>query len=96
MEMGRSILQSAAACYICGKTRDLHRHHIFYGVANRKRSEQYGCWVYLCPEHHNMSNRGVHFDIEKDIKLKKQCQLAWERRYGTRDEFVAVFGRSYL
>lgn len=43
-----------------------------------------------------MSDKGVHFDIVADRKLKRQAQRAWEQKYGTREEFIAVFGKSWL
>lgn len=91
-----SILSDARRCYLCGESRELHKHHIFFGNPKRKLSEKYGCWVYLCPRCHNMSNEGVHFNHEKDIRLKQECQSAWEQIYGNREDFRKVFGRSYL
>jgi hypothetical protein len=91
----KSIMNNEKVCVVCGDTV-VHRHHIFYGTGNRKQSERYGCWVYLCPLHHNMSLSGVHFDTELDMKLKKECQEKWEEIYGTREEFIKTFGRNYL
>jgi len=92
----KSLLDNDHKCWVCGDTRNLHKHHVFYGSANRKLAEKYGCWVYLCPIHHNMSNKGVHFDHDLDTLLKKTCQRAWERKYGDTDKFRKVFGKSYL
>lgn len=92
---GKSILDNERRCYKCGVRTNLHRHHI-YGGANRNRSEYFGCWVYLCAHHHNMSNEGVHFDRSFDIDLKEDCQERWEENYGSREEFRAVFGKSWL
>ncbi|MGN0787092.1 MAG: hypothetical protein ACI4OB_06840 [Christensenellales bacterium] len=89
-----SILQTEKKCYITGKAYGLHRHHIFSGP-NRKNSEKYGCWVYLIPELHNMSDRGVHFDKELDLRLKRECQAKFEEIYD-HDTFMAVFGKNYL
>ena len=90
-----SILSNEQCCYICERTDRLHRHHIYPGIANRRLSEKYGCWVYLCPEHHNMSPRSVHFDRDLDLWLRRVCQIQFERTH-TRDEFREIFGRSYL
>jgi hypothetical protein len=68
---------------------------VFYGTANRKQSEKYGCWVYLCAYHHNMSSEGVHFNKSLDILLKQECQRRFEKD-GTREEFRKIFGKSYL
>lgn len=94
--MTESIISNTYRCIICGREYGLHRHHIFEGTGRRAKSEKYGCWVYLCPAHHNMSDRGVHFDHELDLRLKTACQIAWESQYGDRTEFIQIFGRSYL
>lgn len=99
--MAKSILQEEQECYVCHTTNNLHKHHIF-GGANRVISEKQGCWVYLCAMHHNMSDRGVHFDKELDLHLKEECQRRWEKMYEpyfreeTRMQFVKLFGRSWI
>lgn len=99
--MSKSIISNEKECFICKENENLsdiqiHKHHIFYGTANRKISEKQGCWVYLCSYHHNMSNEGVHFNWCFDIMLKKYCQYVWEQEKGTRDEFRKLFGKSYI
>lgn len=91
----KSLLSQKKECYICGLPT-VHKHHIFYGSANRRISEEQGCWVYLCPAHHNMSNRSVHFDKSLDNWLKETCQLAWESEIGSREEFMRLFGKNYV
>ena len=93
--MTRSILQAEKSCLICGSP-DVHKHHIFHGTANRILAEKFGCWVWLCPNHHNMSDEGVHFNTPFDRVLKMWTQAEWERQNGGRDEFRRVFGKSYL
>lgn len=95
--MSKSIISNEKRCIVCQDTRDLHRHHIFFGTANRRLSEKHGCWVYLCPRHHNMSDQGVHFNKTLDLILKQQCQRVLENKLGwTREKMIEVFGRSYL
>ena len=91
-----SILSNERQCYICGRTGSLHRHHIFYGNANRRQSERYGCWIYLCAEHHNMSRHGIHNDRNLDERIKRECQSAFEEKIGNRAEFRRIFGKSYI
>ena len=91
----KSILSDAKECYFCKSTMNLHKHHIFFGTANRKKSEEFGCWVYLCAGHHNMTDYSVHFNKELDLKLKKECQKEFEK-YGSREDFRRIFGKSYL
>ena len=97
--MSKSIINNEKECFVCrtkANPSDIHKHHIFYGTANREISEKQGCWVYLCSYHHNMSNEGVHFNWCFDIMLKKYCQYVWEQEKGTRDEFRKLFGKSYI
>lgn len=94
--MAKSIISNERECFICKTTFNLHRHHVFFGTANRKKSEQYGCWVYLCGKHHNLSNAGVHFNKSLDMKLKQICQKKWEEINGAREDFIRTFGRNYL
>ena len=92
----KSILQSERECWVCGTTQNLHHHHVIYNTANRKLSEKYGLWVYLCGRHHNLSNEGVHFNRDLDLRLKQFAQKVFEAKIGTRDDFRAIFGKSYI
>ena len=91
----KSIISNERECLVCGSTYNLHKHHIFFGTANRKLSEQYGCWCYLCARHHNMSESGVHFSKPLDIKLKKFAQERFNEAYPELD-FRKIFGKNYL
>lgn len=92
--MSKSLLSDELECYVCKTTHNLHRHHIYF-AANRRNSEKWGCWVYLCAYHHNMSNSGVHFNRNLDIALKRQTQRKFEEQYG-HDKFMEVFGKNWL
>ncbi len=78
-------MQSEKYCFVCGTTYNLHKHHIYKGVANRRLSEKEGCWCYLCYKHHNGSDRGVHFNKILDGNLKMFCQEKWEDENPDRD-----------
>lgn len=93
--MAKSIMQTERECYITHSTLNLHKHHIFYGTALRKQSEKWGCWVYLTGEYHNLSDKGVHFDHDLDLRLKRECQQRFEALHG-HAMFMMVFGRNYL
>lgn len=95
--MAASIMQKTKRCYITHSTQSLHKHHIFEGTANRSKSEQYGCWVWLRSDLHNMSDYGVHGRKGNDLDrmLKQTCQRRFERIYG-HEMFVETFGKSYL
>lgn len=91
----KSIIQTEKQCFVCGKTFNLHDHHIIYGTSNRKQSEKYGLKVWLCYEHHTGS-LGVHFNKNLDLHLKKLAQEHFEAKYGARNDFRSIFGKSYL
>ena len=91
----KSIIQKSKECFVCRTVYGLHDHHIFYGTSNRKLSEEYGLKVWLCCADHNFSNSGVHFNKELDIKLKQLAQRKFEETH-TREEFMTIFGKSWL
>lgn len=96
--MSKSIMQDTkeVKCYLCGKTGGvMHIHHIFFGTANRKKSEHYGLKVMLCWECHE-GTHGVHHDRTVDLALKKEAQMVFETMIGSRDLFRREFGKSYL
>lgn len=91
-----SLFSDQRECWLCGNP-NVHVHHVYGGVGRRPISEREGCWLYLCPFHHNMSNAGIHFDHELDARVKRECQERWMERNGkTEEEFCTMFGRSYL
>jgi hypothetical protein len=69
-------------------------HHIFFGVANRRLSEKHGMKVRLCQEHHR-GNTGVHNNRVLDLLLKEIAQRKFEETH-SRQDFIQVFGKSYL
>ena len=87
-------LQAEKSCFFCGKTEGLVRHHVFFGSANRKKSEEYGCVVWLCGPHHSLSSNGVHLNHELDMKLKVFTQRKFEDLYG-HEKFMEVFRKNY-
>lgn len=91
----KSLMSNEKACYVCGY-EIVHKHHIFYGSANRRLSEADGCWCYLCPVHHNMSRVGVHQNRELDLQIKRECQQRWEEQNGGREAFIKRYGKSYV
>ena len=92
----KSILQTDKKCYITGQTFGLHRHHIFAG-GRRNISEREGFWVYLAGWLHNESENGVHGKNghELDLKLKRDCQIAYEKNH-SREEWMLLLGKNYL
>ena len=96
MATGRSLYSEERECWICHRPQ-VHRHHIYGGNGRRQISDREGCWLYLCPNHHNMSRFGIHFDKELDKAFKEDCQRRWMRQNNkTTQDFIDTFGRSYL
>ena len=89
-----SILQNKKYCLICGTEIKLHKHHVYAGNPNRKKSEENGCWCWLCQYHHT-GDGGVHQDPDLDRALKQRCQNKFEATH-SREEFIKIFGKSWL
>lgn len=92
--MSESIMQTQKECYLCGRKTCLERHHTLSGVANRKLSEKYGLWVYLCHDCHTGPD-GAQYNPEKNRELKKQAQIAFEELYG-HQKWMSVFMKNYI
>ncbi len=90
-----SILQSSKECLITGATAGLHKHHIYPGNPNRKISEANGFWCWLRWDWHNGADYAVHFNRNLDLQLKQMCQEEFEKTH-SREEFIALIGKSYL
>ena len=76
-----------------------HRHEIFYGFSNgnRNKSIEDGLVIFLRPEDHNMSERGIHANKEFDLYAKRKAQLRWMEFYGkTEEQFRKRYGASWL
>lgn len=92
--MSKSIMQTKHECYLCGRQFGLERHHVLAGTANRKLSEKYGLWVYLCHNCHT-GNGGAQYEKELNLRLKREAQEAFEREYDG-ESFRDIFGKNYL
>ena len=102
----QSIIQDTKECYLCRLEAErrgyfgtlpgegLHKHHIFFGPANRKLSEKYGLTVWLCYQHHE-GNKGVHLHRPADLSLKGIAQREFEKTH-SREQFRNIFGKSWL
>lgn len=92
----KSILENEKKCWFCGTTKNLHKHHVFGGLANRKLSERYGLTVHVCGKHHNLEDRNsVHYNNEMGKLLKRYAQIKFESKYTDLD-FIKIFGRNYI
>ncbi len=89
----KSILQHEKYCVFCGEQTGLHKHHCFYGTANRRISEDNGFWVWLCLECHMEAHANPNSG--KDLELKIECQEKFELDH-KRDDFMRLIGRNYI
>ena len=95
-----SIIQSEKKCFLCGRALEygfdrLELHHCI-GGPNRKHSDKYGLTVWLCGNscHRNGPN-SAHKNRKIDLALKGIAQKKFEETH-TREEFRAIFGKSWL
>lgn len=105
--MSKSILQAEKECYLCRLAADqagyygelphtgLHRHHVIFGRGNRKKSEHYGLWVWLCVAHHEYGPEAVHTNARIRRRLSQVAQRAFMEKNPNLD-FLQEFGISYL
>lgn len=88
--MDSIITEVTEYCLLCAKpTSDMH--HLVFGRSERKLSEDSGLKIPLCRECHNL----IHSDARIGYLSKILGQIAWEGKYGSREEFRKKFGKSY-
>lgn len=89
-------IMPASELYETERFAGSHKHHVF-GASNRNKSEEYGLYIYLTPEMHNMSDRGIHFDKGFDRYVKRLAQKTAMQYYGwNMEDWRERFGRNYL
>ena len=81
------------ACVVCGFA-PTEKHHVIYGTANRAKSDKYGFVIPLCRKHHNEMHAKPNTGL--DLKWKQEAQRYFETYYGSRENFIKEFGRSWL
>ena len=107
--MSRSIIQEKKECYICRAfmnlendmrelpEKGLEKHHIMFGFSshNRKLSEKYGLWVWLCPKHHKWDDISPHKSKITNIATRRIAQRAFELKY-SHEKWMELFGKNYI
>ena len=91
--------KSRDRCFFCGRTGHLEEHHLLSGTSNRDNSEDYGLKVYICNNCHFLHSKGIVKinDVEiKESDIKAFAQRKWEETYGSREEFIKIFGKSWI
>lgn len=91
----KSVIQTEKVCYRCGSPY-VEDHHIFFGNPNREHSEQYGLKIWLCHMDHRNGSEAPHRNRKVDLAYKTMAQTAFESKWGNRDDFIRIFGKSYL
>lgn len=81
-------------CVVCGSP-NVQKHHVICGTSNRKQSDKHGYIIPLCPEHHIGAN-GIHRNRGMQLAWMQAAQRHFERFSGTREDFIRVFGKSWL
>ena len=85
-------------CYFTGSPY-VERHHIFEGRQGYKvKSERRG---FVIPLRYAIPPHGAHFvrtpeNLQIAAKLKCMAQKYYEEHYGSRQEFIAEFGKNNL
>jgi hypothetical protein len=82
-------------CLICGKPAEC-THHLIFGTGLRQLADQDGLTIPLCNSCHNMGKDCIHGNHIAEALSKIIGQLQFEAEKGTREEFRARYGRSYL
>ena len=84
-------------CFLCGRTCQTEKHHIYQGSGRRRLCDKYGLTVYLCHDCHNEPPNGVHHNAERDLALKAQAQYRAMYVHGwTVEQFRKIFRKSYI
>ncbi len=92
----KSIIQSKKECYICGCEYCLQEHHCISGISNRKWSEKLGLKIWLCGRCHKALHDKDNNDDNYELQIKQLAQRKFEEVYGTREDFIRIFGKSWL
>ena len=90
----KPIPKTEKKCRITGQTMGLHKHHVF-GGKNRALSDKYNLYIYLSPEYHNMSDKGIHFNKKFREEVQREYQIRFEQVNG-KGSFLKVFGKNYV
>lgn len=93
-KMCRMKKQTETICEVCGNIiyGRKHLHHIFEGTANRKKSDEDGMVMYC----HPCCHMWLHDHPKSMLTFKLRGQRKWEEQFGSREDFIKRYGRSYL
>lgn len=91
------VTEYGGICIFCGKPAECE-HHLLFGNGARKLAEEDGLKVPSCNGCHNMGELSARIhDNPMAEKLSKMLgQAMYEAKVGSREEFLARYGRSYF
>ena len=78
-------------CIICGRPK-WEFHHLCFGHGGKPLSDEDGLVIPVCRECHEL----IHSDARIGTMSKMMGQLAWEGKYGDREQFRKRYGKSFL
>lgn len=101
--MSKSIMhRKDGTCFLClilhgndGIYSYTEEHHVIFGRGRRKISEHYGLKVYLCPEHHRLSDESPHRNEAIRDMLSEAAQITFEKIY-SHELWMKEFGENYI
>lgn len=84
-------------CFFCGRPAECE-HHLLFGTGSRRLAEEDGLKVPCCHRCHNMGTgtESIHGNIMAERLSRILGQAIYETRVGSREEFRARYGKSYL
>ena len=78
-------------CCMCGKPAYNDTHHLIYGRSERRLADEDGLTIPVCRECHNL----IHSDSRIGNLSKILGQIAWEGKYGDREDFRRRYKKSW-
>lgn len=98
MERKKGIVtEEERICFFCGRPVECE-HHLLFGRGIRELAEQDGLKVPVCNRCHNMGDvsERIHDNPMAEKMSKILGQMVYETKLGSREEFRARYGKSYL
>lgn len=91
------VTENERVCFFCGRPAECE-HHLLFGNGTRKLAEQDGLKVPTCNNCHNMGQlpERIHDNSMAEKLSKILGQTVYEAKIGSREEFRARYGKSYL
>lgn len=77
-------------CILCGRP-NVEPHHLINGRGNRETSDNFDLVIPVCRQCHNL----IHSDARIGNLSKILGQIAWEGKYGDREDFRRTFKKSW-